>query len=88
MVLRQRDSMVVAPKVPTVGVKIADMGYAPSAEETTSWEKAPTEGQAAAEVTQECVQFRTDESDKGSGQSELDSFEIRRIGRQTSGRPV
>ena len=45
MVLRQRDSMVVAPMVPTVGVEIADLGCAPSAEETAS-----TEGQAPAAV--------------------------------------
>ena len=43
--LRQRDSMVVAPMVPTVGAEIAGLECAPSAEEMAS-----TEGQAPAEV--------------------------------------
>ena len=47
MVLGQRDSMVVAPMVPTVGVEIADLECAPSA---ASWVRAPTEGQAPAAV--------------------------------------
>ena len=45
MVLRQRDSMVVVPMVPTVGAEIADLECAPSAEEMAS-----TEGQAPAAV--------------------------------------
>ena len=45
MVLRQRDSVVVAPMVPTVGTEIADLERAPSAEEMAS-----TEGQAPAAV--------------------------------------
>ena len=50
MVLRQRDSMVVAPMVPTVGVEIADLGCAPSAEETAPSVWTPMEGQAPAAV--------------------------------------
>ena len=49
MVLRQRDSMVVAPMVSTVGVEIADSECAPSAEIASRvW--APTEVQAPAAV--------------------------------------
>ena len=43
----------------------------------------------AAEVTQKCMQLRTDEPDKESGQSELDSSEIKRsVVDKTGGRPV
>ena len=50
MAPRQRDSMVVAPMVPTVGVEIADLGCAPLAEEVASWVWAPTEEPAPAAV--------------------------------------
>ena len=50
MVLRQRDSMVVATMVPTAVVEIAALQCAPAAEETALWVWAPREGQAPVAV--------------------------------------
>ena len=53
MALRQRDSIVVAPMVPTVVVEIAQgmlVAGAPTAEEEASWVGSPSDALASAVV--------------------------------------